>query len=308
MQVEDIYRIEVPFRGTYRLRRLRFGQGSPRLVVVGGLHGNELNSVYALNLLASFLRAQAPQGTVDLIPLANAFGVEEGRKQGPFDDQDLNQVFPGDPQGTAMQRVAHELLEATVADVCVDLHTGSMLVDELPQVRVADNQEELTMARAMGLPLVWRRGPRAGDGTQLVDAWRAAGCTAFRVTGARGATLDKKAGAEIAAGLSRLMAAMGMIRSPSPGRVSALVDDEQVHGHRSTTGGFFVAEVNVGDRVAPGDLLGRVVAPVGGTPLEDVRAVCEGLVTTVRRYPMSHAQELLLRVAECSEHQPPSKS
>ncbi len=294
--VEDIYTIEVPFRGTYRLQRLRFGRGSPRLVVVGGLHGNELNSVYALNLLASALRAQAPSGTVDLIPMANAFGIEEGRKLGPFDDQDLNHTFPGDPDGTAMQRVAHALFQASCGDVCVDLHSGSILVDEMPQVRLSAKGDELDLARAMGLPLVWRRQPRTGETAQLVDCWRAAGCQAFRVTGGRGATLDKAVGATIALGLRRLMGSMGMTRPPAPCPVLAEVTDEQVVVLRCGTGGFFVPEVSVGDHVTSGHLLGRVVAPVGGATLEEVRAPSTGIVVTSRLYPMVHAQELLLRL------------
>lgn len=295
--VEDIYSIEVPFRGTYRLSRLRFGQGSPHLVVVGGLHGNELGSVYALNLLASALRAQAPAGTVDLIPMANAFGIEEGRKLGPFDDQDLNRSFPGDPSGTAMQRVAQALFDATCGDVCIDLHSGSVLVEEMPQVRVTAEGPELELVRSMGLPLVWRRAPRPGDAAQLVDCWRTAGCKAFRVTGGRGATLDKRVGATLASSIHRLMGALGMARPQAPGPLLADVDDQGMRVHRCETGGFFVPEVAVGDRITPGHLLGRVSAPIGGATLEEVRAEHSGLVTTLRLYPMVHAQELLLRVA-----------
>lgn len=294
---EDVYTIEVPFRGTYRLQRLRFGRGSPHLAIVGGLHGNELNSVYALNLLSSALRAQAPAGTVDIIPIANAFGIEEGRKHGPFDDQDLNRAFPGAPDGTATQRVAHALLEATTADVCVDLHTGSLLVHELPQVRTSTEGPECALARTMGLPVLWRRSGRPGDAVQLVNCWRERGCKAFRVTGGRGATLDKRVGLQVANGIRRLMAAMGMSSPLPPAPVLAEVTDTEIADLRCKTGGFFVPEVAVGERVSKGHLLGRVLAPVGGATLEELRANRDGLVITLRLYPMVHAQELLLRVA-----------
>ena len=38
-------------------------------------------------------------------------------------------------------------------------------------------------------------------------------------------------------------------------------------------------------------------SPVGGEQLDEVRALCTGVVMTVRAYPMIHAQELLVRVA-----------
>ena len=294
---EDIYRTDVPFRGTYRLQRLRFGRGHPHLVVVAGLHGNELNAIYAVNLLASALRAQAPAGTVDLIPLANAFGVEEGRKLGPFDDQDLNQSFPGRPDGSATERVAYALLEATCADVCVDVHSGSPLMDELPQVRLPLEGPELQLGRAMGLPLVWRRPTRPLDDSQLVGAWRKRGCSALRVTGGRGGTLDKPTGLEVANGIRRLMAHLGMGAAPRPGQLLGDVSDEEVEVVRGDMGGFFVPEVSVGERVSRGFLLGRTIAPVGGESLEEIHAAQDGVVMTLRRYPMVHAQELLLRIA-----------
>ena len=37
-------------------------------------------------------------------------------------------------------------------------------VEEMAQVRISAAREELVLARAMGLPLIWSRGPRAGVG------------------------------------------------------------------------------------------------------------------------------------------------
>ncbi len=295
--IEDVFTLQVPFRGAYRLQRLRFGQGSPRLAVVAGLHGNELNGIHALNLLARSLQAQAPRGTVDLFPIPNAFGIEQGRKRGPFEEVDLNTVFPGDPGGTAIQRVAAALLEATDAQVGVDLHSGSLLVHELPQVRLPMSGAELELGRAMGLPFVWRRAPRPADRNSLVGCWRAQGRPALRVMGGRGATLDMPESLAMAKGLLRLMAQLGMVSAPRPGSILADVTHREITVHRCRTGGFFVPEVAVGAQVRSGHLLGRVVAPVGGATLEDVRADRDGIVTALRLYPMVHAQELLLRVA-----------
>ena len=295
---EDIFTLRTPFAGTYRLQRLRFGQGRPRLVVVSGLHGNELNGIHALNLVASCLRVQRPMGTVDLFPVVNAFGIDEGRKRGPFQDADLNTVFPGDPNGTSAQRIAHALLEVTRdADVCVDVHSGSPLVHELPQVRVSLSGPEVELARRMRLPLVWRRPAVQLDVTGLVGSWRALGRRAFRIQGGRGGTLDKNEATMLANGIRHLMAVLGMGPAPTEGETIADVTHEDMMSHRSGTGGYFVAETRVGERVEPGHMLGYVAAAVGGETLEEIRADRIGVVTTVRSYPMVHAQELLVRVA-----------
>ncbi|MFN7147358.1 MAG: hypothetical protein ACK4YP_26555, partial [Myxococcota bacterium] len=61
---------------------------------------------------------------------------------------------------------------------------------------------------------------------------------------------------------------------------------------------FFVPEVHTGERVVPGKLLGVVRSPLGGEPVEDIRATKAGMVLALRVYPMVHAQELVVRIAE----------
>ena len=297
MKEEDILTLEAPFRGAYRLRRLSFGSGSPKLALVAGMHGNELNGVHALHLLARMLRLQPPQGTVHLLPTVNVFGIDEGRKRGPFGDEDINQAFPGDPAGTAVQRIAHAIIEATDADVCIDVHSGSPAMEELPQVRVPLSGPEVELGRAMGLPLVWRRAGEHLDVTGLVGSWRANGRRALRVVAGRGAVVQPDVALSVANGFLRLMVSMGMSQLGGEGATLADVTLSEVSTHRSSIGGFFVPDVVVGQRVEPGYVLGHVVSAVGGEVLEAVRAERTGIVSTVRVYPMVHAQELLVRIS-----------
>jgi predicted deacylase len=292
-----VFRIAAPYREQYELHRLSFGKGGPSVAIVAGLHGNELNGVHAVNLLARTLRLQPPKGTVHLFPLVNTFGADEGRKRWPFDDRDINQAFPGDPTGSAVQRIAHALLEATDADVCVDVHSGAPHVRELPQVRVPISGRELELARAMQQPIIWRRPGARLVSTGLVGAWRAAGRHGLHVVGGRGITLDKGHSTTIANGLARLLSHMGMLPHPGDGEILADVTHGEVEIHRAICGGFFVPEVRVGDRVKGGHLLGHLQSPIGGERLHEIRAGHNGVVMTVRAYPMVHAQELLVRVA-----------
>lgn len=293
-----ILRIEAPFREDYALHRLTFGSGSPSVAIVAGLHGNELNSIHAVNMLISALRVQRPRGTVHLFPLVNTFGADEGRKRWPFDDQDINRAFPGDPNGTAVQRIAHALLESTRdVDVCVDVHSGAPHVRELPQVRAPMSGVELELARAMGLPVIWRRPGDRLEATGLVGAWREAGRHALHVIGGRGITLDTSLSTMIARGLSGLLAHLKIM--PALGEPSTVADITHagIETHRAPCGGFFVPEVRVGDRVKPGHLLGYLQAPIGGERLNEIRAGRRGVVMTLRANPLVHAQELLVRVA-----------
>ncbi|MCB9759003.1 MAG: succinylglutamate desuccinylase/aspartoacylase family protein [Alphaproteobacteria bacterium] len=295
----ELFRLEAPYREPFTLRCLDFGAGPIRVALVAGQHGNELNGVHALNLVARSLRLSKLNGAVRLIPVVNTFGLDHGTKRWPFDDRDINQAFPGDPEGSAVARIAHALLEATRAEVCVDVHSGSPLVCELPQVRAPLAGREVTLARSMELPMVWRREGDRIEATGLVGAWREAGCAALHVVGGRGATLDTGFARVLADGLLRLLRHLGIISMRvEPG--AQLVDTTRrgVSYHYSNVGGFWVPEVGVGDRVRPGHLLGSTCEMVGGDMLEQVRAEREGVVVTMRRYPVVHAGEQLVRVAE----------
>ena len=295
----EIFSLEAPYRGAYRLERLSFGSGSPSVAVVSGLHGNELNGIHSLNVVAGTLKMARLRGTVHLIPVVNTFGLEYGTKRWPFGDRDINQAFPGDPAGSPVQRIAHALLAATDADVCVDIHSASPVLRELPQVRVPLSGREVELARAMGLPTVWRRAGDLLEATGLVGAWRQQGRAALHIVGGRGATLDLGPARTMASGVLRLLHHLGILSAqPPPGRCVADTTRDRVSYHYSGLGGFWVPEVSIGDRVAPGHLLGSVTEVIGGGRLEDVRADRAGVVITMRAYPVIHARELLVRVSD----------
>ena len=291
-----IFRLEAPYRGEYNLHRLTFGgSGAAAVAIVAGLHGNEVNGIQSLNLVAQMLRVMRPKRPVHLLPCVNTIGAEEARKRWPFDDRDINEAFPGDHEGAAVERIAAAVMDATEADLCIDVHSGSTAIREHPHARVPLSGPELEHARAMRLPVVWRRAGGRYEGG-LVGAWRGAGREALQVRGGRGLALDMDDATTLARGLVRLLAHLGIIGPQEPG--VTVVDTERVQDYRSMSGGFFVPEVHTGERVVAGKLLGVVRSPLGGDPIEDIRAARAGVVLAARVYPMVHAQELVVRVAE----------
>jgi len=295
----EVFRLDAPYRGSYRLERLSFGSGPARVSVVAGLHGNELNGVHALNLVARTLRVARLNGPVHLLPMVNTFGLEHGTKRWPFGDRDINQAFPGDPDGSPVARIAHALLAATDAEVCLDIHSGSAVLRELSQVRVPLSGREVELGRSMDLPVVWRRHGDLLEATGLVGAWRQSGRSALHIVGGRGATLDLGSARTMANGIFRLLHHLGVLSvQPDAGKTVVDTTKARVSYHYSSVGGFWVPEVRVGDRVAPGHLLGSVTEVVGGDDLETVRAERSGVVVTLRSYPVVHARELLVRVAD----------
>lgn len=293
--MSEIFRMEAPFRGGFALHRLTFGSGSPSVAMVAGVHGDEVNGIYALNLVAATLRMQPPRGTVWLLPCVNPFGADEATKRWPFDERDLDHAFPGDPEGNPADRIAAAVLDATQADVCVDVQAGGPAIRDLPHTRTPLQARAMELARAAGLPVSWRRPSDAFTDT-LVGAWRDGGSVALQVRGGRAGALDVDDARAMARALVRVLAAVGLVGVADP--PGPVLETDRVRDYRSAAGGFFVPEVGPGARVAPGALLGTVRAPIGGEAVEPIHAERGGLVLGLRTYPMVHARELVARLAE----------
>ena len=297
-----IFSIPSPFRSSFELHRLEFGEAHPdfpTIAIIAGLHGNELNGIHAINLLASVLRLQRIKGKVLLYPIINTFGADECRKRWPFENQDINSIFPGNPKGTTAERIAYALYESIAeAQICIDVHSGASHVRELPQARTPMTGIELEYARDMGMPVIWRRSGEHLNVKGLVGVCRARGQASFRITGGRGTTLDSSLSTKMADGLSLLLAKRGIIRQRMPMEIIADVSTREVHSYRSPLGGFFVPEIRVGEIIQPGRLLGFIQNPIGGDRLDEIRSKTKGVVMSLRANPIIHAEELLVRIAE----------
>lgn len=88
--------------------------------------GDELNGLGVLVELLPRLDPREISGTITVVAIANLYGFRVAEHRNPIDDTKLNRAYPGDPDGTASERIAHETFEAAVeADLVVDLHQGS---------------------------------------------------------------------------------------------------------------------------------------------------------------------------------------
>jgi len=106
------------------MRLIERGSGTPRVAVVGGLHGDEpAGERIVERLLETFDRDEAElEGTIQLV-VANERALAVGKR---YTDTDLNRTFPGDVESddyeTALAPRLHAVLEG--ADATLALHTS----------------------------------------------------------------------------------------------------------------------------------------------------------------------------------------
>lgn len=130
-------------------------QSGPILLILGGLHGDEVNGIEIVRrMIAEGQFSNIKQGTIIAIPILNVFGFLNYSREVP-DGKDVNRSFPGDKNGSLASRVARHLTKSILPliDYGVDFHTGGGARTNYPQIRYAavDKNSEL-LAKAFAAP------------------------------------------------------------------------------------------------------------------------------------------------------------
>lgn len=131
------------------------------LLVTSGVHGGEYPGIQTAIELAAQLDPAELHGRVILVHPANpnAF-LARVSYINPADGKNLNRSFPGNPNGTQTERIAHFISSEMMdqADFCVDLHGGD-LHEELPPYAIysgAGSEEVMAASREAACQLTVR--------------------------------------------------------------------------------------------------------------------------------------------------------
>jgi len=138
----------------------------PTVYVQAASDGDELNGVGVVQRFVPQVDPEALAGTILVVGITNWYGYQTAQHRNPIDDTKLNRTYPGDPEGSTSERIAHATFEvATRADLVLDLHQGSTskMIDEV-RVRCGRHhsvhEECLELAKAFGTGRVLdQKGP-----------------------------------------------------------------------------------------------------------------------------------------------------
>jgi len=137
----------------------------PRLTVLAGVHGCEYAPMAAVRRWTRALAGRDLRGSVRAVPVLN---LPAFRARTPFlvpdDGKNLNRCFPGNPDGTLADRLAHAAFTQLIvgSDAVIDAHAGDM-VEALEPFALYDagpgEARALELATAYGLGYVIRQEP-----------------------------------------------------------------------------------------------------------------------------------------------------
>ena len=286
----------------------------PRVALVAGLHGDELNGVFVLSRLASFLRRIADRqrpgselrGRVIVVPAVNVLGVNVRQRNWPFDGSDVNRMFPGYAGGETTQRIADAVLRLTLAARWrIDLHSSNADFEEVPQVRLYQpSDEEREAARWLGLPAIVERPESATYSATLVSAWRTQGGRGLAIQAGHAGSIQSGHCERLFRALLDFLEAEGVLYG-----VRLAESEDAVHhfGPRqafpviSEHAGWFVSRLKVGQWLRAGDRVGYVYDGFSGEQRAEAKTPVAGLLSGIRRQPLLCEGDLLARILTAHE-------
>lgn len=252
---------------------VRGARPGPTLLVTAGVHGAEYAAIEAAYRVAE-TDPSTIAGALVVLPIVcppSYFGRTP--YVNPVDGKNLNRVFPGRPDGTFSERLAHWLTGEFIAhaDAYVDLHGGDLIESLAPfAIHDAGHEPSRALAEAFGLPL---RIADVMEGTTNTTASRAGVPTVLAEAGGQG-LWPASAVEPLVDGVQRCMRHLGMAPGTvEPREIRLLTEFAWL---RSEHAGRWHPAVKGGDVVAAGQELG-VVSDLLGAPLQRAVAPIDGV-------------------------------
>lgn len=277
----------------------------PTLALIAGTHGYEYPGITALQRIRKSLDPGELNGTIIMVHIANVPSFL-GRTiyYSPADGKNLNRVYPGDPEGSLSQRIAHTITQEVIekADYLIDLHAGDGNESLRPYVYMPLTGEAELDAAARGLAMAFgldhiviEEAPlRSIDDSLFTDQTALVrGIPAITTeTGQMGSNDDYWVDmAE--AGIWNVLRHLEMI----PGAeeinegITWLIDFQVI---RSPQDGIFRAAVRDGYTISKGGRLG-VLVDFFGDDIQEIRAPFSGVVNyVIGTPPVSEGEPLAM--------------
>jgi predicted deacylase len=276
------------------------------LALVAGVHGAEYPPVLATYRLKSLIDPKALAGTVLLVHIANLPSYQRRTIYfNPFDWKNLNRVFPGDPNGTLSQRIAHVLTTEIVdrCDALVDMHCGDANEALIPYSywmvsgREAMDQQtkDLTLAFGLRHNIIDTEKPKDARESKYLS-------TTAVLRGKPAVTteagyLGRSDEADIARNVDGALSVLRFYKM-IPGRPAPAADPVWIDKYEvvnSNTDGVFTPKAAMGDAVAEGQVVG-IVADYLGTVREELKAPFAGILLYIIGTPPTNKGEPLFEV------------
>jgi len=261
----------------------------PTVGITSGIHGAEYPGIEAAIRLSRELDPAYVRGAVVIVHPVNVAGFHaRSIYVNPLDGKNINRVFPGNPAGTAAERIADSIFQNVIlpSDYYLDLHGGDMIEALVPfTIYSRTGRAELDnaareMAKAYGLPYAVAGATAGGS----YGAAAAAGKPALLAEAGGLGRLDEEAVLLHVRGVKNVLRHLGVLADGGTIRTDNVAFLSGMSWLRSENAGLLYPMVKVGDRVTQGSEVAEVRDYFGNTiakPVAPASGVVLFLVTSL---------------------------
>lgn len=269
-------------------------QDGPVVLLIGGLHGDELNGIEIIRRLIFNKHIKTIKGSIIAIPILNMYGFLNLSRNTP-DGKDLNRSFPGSKNGSLASRIAYQVTRdiLPVIDLGIDFHTGGASRSNIPQIRCDfDFPVNLELAKEFA--------PEVIVNSELVDkslrkVAQKMGKPILVYEGGESLRFDDKSIEYGVLGTRRLLKYLGMTEDNEEFPEQTSIVLEHNSWIRAKAAGLFKPTIKNGDRVKKGKVLGVITDPYGDFEVTQ-KAPHDCIVFGVNNMPVVHQGEAIFHI------------
>lgn len=269
-------------------------EAGPTVLLQGGLHGDEVNSVELIRRMLIDKKYKIHKGCVIVVPLLNIFGFLSLSRD--MHGKDVNRSFPGSKKGSLASRMAHFLMKEIIPniDFGIDFHTGGAQRCNFPQIRYTkedDNAKEL--ATLFNAPFIITSNLIAKSFRN--ESYKK-GVPIIVFEGGESLRLDELSTKKGIEGTLNILDYFDMISNNLvPKTVQKGIGINTRKWVRANVAGLFSLSITNGDKIKKGQILGHIMDTYGETNVT-IKAPFDGYVISVNNFPLVNMGDALLHI------------
>lgn len=269
-------------------------EAGPTVLLQGGLHGDEVNSVELIRRMLIDKKYKIHKGCVIVVPLLNIFGFLSLSRD--MHGKDVNRSFPGSKKGSLASRMAHFLMKEIIPniDFGIDFHTGGAQRCNFPQIRYTkedDNAKEL--ATLFNAPFIITSNLIAKSFRN--ESYKK-GVPIIVFEGGESLRLDELSTKKGIEGTLNILDYFDMISNNLvPKTVQKGIEINTRKWVRANVAGLFSLSITNGDKIKKGQILGHIMDTYGETNVT-IKAPFDGYVISVNNFPLVNMGDALLHI------------
>ena len=276
--------------------------GEKRISIVTGTHGDELEGQYVCYELQRRIKENIGclTGIVDVYPAINPLGIDSITRGIPGFDLDMNRIFPGSENGSMPEYIASNIIDdLSKSAAVIDIHASNIFLEEIPQVRINELSRDtlVPLAKLLNTDYIWVHSSATVLESTLAYSLNTTGTPTLVVEMGVGMRITKKFGDQLTDGIFALMKELsiwnGEVIDPKEPIIS---EDGEVSFINAGKSGVFVPCVEHWKNVKQDDHIGDILNPLTGEINERISAPTDGIVFTLREYPIVSEGSLIARI------------